>query len=126
MHSPSNSIRILGLCLPAARPLASPPLPKPPPAGSSGRFAINRELRLPAATVTITDTQRGISRSVTTDDAGGYVAPNLDPGIYTVRVEAKGFKTVERPNIQVEVATDLTVDLSLPPGDVTETVVVDG
>jgi hypothetical protein len=48
----------------------------------------------------------------------------LVPGLYSVRAEAKGFKTVERPNIQVEVATDLTVDVTLPTGDVKETVVV--
>ena len=44
------------------------------------------------ATVTIMDTQRGVARTLTTDEAGEYNAPNLIPGTYTVRVEAKGFK----------------------------------
>jgi hypothetical protein len=44
--------------------------------------------------------------------------------VYRVRAAAPGFKTVERPNVQLEVASDLTVDLSLPPGDVKETVEV--
>jgi hypothetical protein len=41
-----------------------------------------------------------------------------------VRAEAKGFKSVERPNIEVEVAEDVRVDLALPTGQVSETVVV--
>ena len=76
------------------------------------------------ATVTITDVARGTTRTITTDDAGAYVAPNLLPGNYKVRAEAKGFKSVERPNIELEVAKDALIDLSLPPGDVTETVQV--
>jgi len=43
------------------------------------------------ATVTVLDVDRGISRTLTTDDAGEYNAPNLVPGKYTVRAEAKGF-----------------------------------
>jgi hypothetical protein len=76
------------------------------------------------ATVTLLDTQRGTARVLTTDESGAYVAPNLLPGIYKVRAEAKGFKTVERPDIQVEVAQDLTINLSMPTGQATETVVV--
>ena len=68
--------------------------------------------------------QRGVTRTVNTDDAGGYVVPELTPGVYTVRAEANGFKTVERPNIQIEVATDVSIDVSLPTGNVTETVIV--
>ena len=45
------------------------------------------------ATVTVTDVNRGVSRALTTDQAGQYVAPDLLPGTYTIRGEAKGFKT---------------------------------
>src|SRR6476646_4150062 len=37
------------------------------------------------ALVTVTDSQRGVSRALTADDAGEYSAPNLLPGTYTVR-----------------------------------------
>src|SRR5216684_6647476 len=47
------------------------------------------------ATVTVLDKDRGVSRTLTTDDAGVYNAPNLTPANYTVRAEAKGFKTFE-------------------------------
>jgi hypothetical protein len=76
------------------------------------------------ASVTVTDDQRGTTRTVTTDDIGNYVVPTLPPGTYAIRVEAKGFKTVERPNVQVGVASDADIDFSLPPGDVKETIVV--
>jgi hypothetical protein len=76
------------------------------------------------AAVSITDTERGTTRNLATDESGAYVAPNLLPGAYRVRAEAKGFKTVERVNITLEVAEDVAIDLVLPPGSASETVVV--
>jgi Carboxypeptidase regulatory-like domain/TonB dependent receptor len=123
MHSASKGIRVLGivcLVLAAAVPLVS----QTTTGRILGTVRDQSGAALPAATVTVTDVQRGITRTVTTDDSGEYVVPNLTPGIYMVRAESRGFKTVERPNIQVEVATDLSIDVSLPPGDVKETVIV--
>jgi hypothetical protein len=76
------------------------------------------------ATVEITDVQRGVSRTLETDGAGEYVAPNLEPGIYKVTVTKGGFKRFERTNIQLEVASDARIDVVLQPGDATQTVVV--
>ena len=76
------------------------------------------------ATVVVNDVQRGISRTLTTDDAGQYLAPNLLPGEYSVRAQAKGFKAVERLNIGLEVGRDARVDFILPTGNVTEVVEV--
>src|SRR5690348_5687815 len=44
------------------------------------------------ATVTVTDVDRNVPRVLMTDAAGAYTAPNLLPGNYKVRAEAKGFK----------------------------------
>ncbi|MFZ0307363.1 MAG: carboxypeptidase regulatory-like domain-containing protein [Candidatus Sulfotelmatobacter sp.] len=76
------------------------------------------------ATVVVTDTQRGTSRTLTTDASGDYVAADLTPGTYKIHVEAKGFKSTERPNVGIEVATDVRVDFTLQPGQVSEIVVV--
>jgi hypothetical protein len=76
------------------------------------------------ATVVVTDVQHGVSRTLTTGDSGDYVAAELQPGTYQIRAESKGFKTVERLNIVIEVATDVRADFSLPPGQVSETIVV--
>src|SRR6202046_3907211 len=76
------------------------------------------------ATVVVTDLQHGVSRTLTTGDSGDYVAAELQPGTYQIRAESKGFKTVERLNVVIEVATDVRADFSLPPGQVSETIVV--
>ncbi len=76
------------------------------------------------ATVVVTDTQRGTSRALSTDTAGSYVVPDLAPGTYGVRVEAKGFKAIQRPTIAVEVASDVRADFTLQTGNVSEVVTV--
>jgi len=76
------------------------------------------------AVVTVTDVERGTVRTFTTESSGAYAALNLIPGLYKVRVEATGFKTVERTGIQLEVASDALVDLALQPGNVVDVVTV--
>src|SRR5256885_12166059 len=66
---------------------------------------------LPGASISIIDTQRGLARTVTTDEAGLYNAPTLIPGTYTVRVEFPGFKTLARESVVVEVGQEIRVDL---------------
>ncbi|HXX00298.1 MAG TPA: carboxypeptidase-like regulatory domain-containing protein, partial [Candidatus Acidoferrales bacterium] len=76
------------------------------------------------ATVVLTDVERGTVRSLSTDQSGTYVAADLQPGTYKIHVEAKGFKTVERPSVPVEVATDVRADFTLTPGQVNETITI--
>jgi carboxypeptidase family protein len=78
------------------------------------------------ATITVTDVQRGISRTLTTDQAGGYAAPNLLPGTYTVRATAQGFKAIERSGLVLQVGQDLRIDLALQVGEQSQTVTVTG
>ena len=76
------------------------------------------------ARVTVTNVSTDAVRTLTTTSAGEYVASNLDPGTYTVAVEAQGFKKAVSNQILLEVATDVKVDLKLQPGVATETIVV--
>ncbi|HEY6766157.1 MAG TPA: TonB-dependent receptor [Candidatus Sulfotelmatobacter sp.] len=76
------------------------------------------------ARVVVTDLARGTTRTITTDESGAYLAADLEPGTYKIHVESKGFKTVERPSVSIEVATDVRADFTLQPGNVTETVIV--
>ncbi|MCU1341607.1 MAG: hypothetical protein JWN92_1030, partial [Candidatus Acidoferrum typicum] len=76
------------------------------------------------AAVSVRDVERGTTRTLTTDEAGAYNAPNLVPGSYTVKVEFQGFRTVERQNIVLEVGKEVRVDLSLQPGDQAQTITV--
>src|SRR5262247_535582 len=76
------------------------------------------------AKVTITNVGTGATRALETNEAGDYVAPNLPPGRYKIAVEADGFKKVERPEVRLEVAKDIRIDVSLQPGAVAETVTI--
>ena len=76
------------------------------------------------ATVTITDVQRGISRTATSDQSGAYAASNLEPGLYAVKIESRGFKAVLRESVQIEVASDVVIDAALQPGNVSDVITV--
>lgn len=76
------------------------------------------------ATVTVKDVQRGVVRTLITDDAGTYVAPDLLPGTYDVRAEAKGFSASDHPGILLEVGRDFRVDVVLQPGEQAQTITV--
>jgi hypothetical protein len=77
------------------------------------------------ATVSVTDIDIGATRTLTTDQSGSFSAPALRPGKKKVRAEFKGFKTVERENIQLEVGQELRLDFVLQPGEISETVRVE-
>jgi carboxypeptidase family protein len=76
------------------------------------------------ATVIVTDVNRNTPRTLTTDQSGEYNAPNLLPGNYKVRAEAKGFKAFERSGIFLEVGGEIRVDLVMQPGEVSQTITV--
>ena len=64
---------------------------------------------VPGAKVTITGST-GQTIKTTTSGQGGYASGSLVPGAYTVRVEAKGFKTAQLP---VDVKVDNTANGSV-------------
>ena len=76
------------------------------------------------AMVTVTNTGTDVARTLTTDQAGEYIAPNLTPGTYSVRASSTGFQAFERQNIAVGVGQKTRVDAQLTPGQVTQTVEV--
>jgi hypothetical protein len=76
------------------------------------------------AMVAVTNSQTGVARNLVTDGAGEYVAPNLNPGTYTVRVTANGFQAFERQNILLEIGKDARIDGQLTPGQITQTIEV--
>ena len=76
------------------------------------------------ATVSVVDVARGDTRPLTTDASGLYAAPNLTPGNFTIRAEAKGFQTYERQNVAVTAGSDVRVDVVLQPGAQSQTITV--
>src|SRR5213594_3823934 len=79
---------------------------------------------VPGATVTVTESDRNVPHTVTSDSAGRYVVTALPPGRYTLSVELSGFKTYTHTNILLAVQQQATVDVSLELGQLTEMVEV--
>jgi hypothetical protein len=92
----------------------------------SGRITDSTGAVVVGANISIENTGKGVKRSIQSNDSGDYVAPNLEPGIYSVVVEAHNFKRAVRNGVQIEVAKDLKIDFQLSPGTTTETVEVYG
>ncbi len=72
------------------------------------------------AKVTIENRGTQVSRVLNTNSSGDYVAPGIEPGIYSISVEAPNFRKVVRERVQVEVGNDLKIDFKLQPGAATE------
>lgn len=66
------------------------------------------------ATVVVGSLDTGAERNLTTNEAGIYLAPLLQPGRYEVTVSKGGFAQVKRENLVLEVGQTLVADLSLP------------
>lgn len=80
---------------------------------------------IPGARVTATQEATGASFRQTTTDAGLYAFPSLTVGSYTVTVEAKGFKTAKATGNVLQVASPLTVNVTMEIGDTADTVTVE-
>src|SRR6476469_5839753 len=79
---------------------------------------------VPGAQITVRDTSRNTTTTLTTDAAGVYNAPFLVPGTYEVSVELQGFKTWIRRGIVLQVNDRLRIDASLEVGTLTESTTV--
>src|SRR5215813_6309232 len=87
----------------------------------SGTVTDASQSALPGATVAITNEATGLSRTLTTDQNGSYVATNLPVGSYRVSAEQKGFGKESKAGYRLDADGRITVDFMLKPGGVTET-----
>jgi len=76
------------------------------------------------AKVTLTNEGTSATLTATADASGAYTFNPVRIGSYTVTVSYQGFQTTTQKNITVNVGSALTVNFSLKPGQVTETVEV--
>ncbi len=79
---------------------------------------------VPNATVTIISTLTSEARTDKTNGAGLYEFPDLNHGIYTLKVSAAGFKVFEKTGIVMNVAATVREDVQLAVGASNQTVTV--
>ena len=79
---------------------------------------------IPWAQVKVISPGTGLTRTVTTNDLGGYVASELPLGTYSITVEKAGFRTTTLTDIPVSVGSAARADARLAAGMVQETIEV--
>ena len=79
---------------------------------------------VPNATVTARNPATNLSRTTTSNDEGFYRIVNLTPGDYEITVEAANFKKAVLTKVTFTVGQTANVDISLEPGQLTESVTI--
>src|SRR5256886_4588530 len=79
---------------------------------------------VPGAKVEVTNMATSETRSVTSDERGGYTFNDLQAGTYRLTVSLASFKTLLRDDIRIETNKVYRFDPQLEVGEVKETVVV--
>ena len=98
--------------------------------GQSERGAITGEVHdssgavVPGARVVITNSATGVASDVITNDQGQYTVPSLQPNVYDVRAEKKGFRPTEERGLTVAAGTTVRADIKLEVGSATQVVEV--
>ena len=78
------------------------------------------------ASVLLRHTATGAERSSESNEAGRFFFGSLQPGAYTLAIEAPGFRRLERTNVNVPAAETVSLgDLTLSVGQVTDSVQVE-
>src|SRR5882762_10581986 len=80
---------------------------------------------IPGATVTATNVQTKLPRTVNTDATGYYIFTALSPGQYDVEVELEGFKKWSQTAVKLDAASKVVIDVTLQAGGVSESVTVE-
>ena len=82
---------------------------------------------VPDAAITVRNVSKNVvSRKLTSNPEGRYVAPFLEPGEYEIIVEKTGFGKLVRTGVLLGVGETTTVDLTLKVATTAETVTVTG
>ncbi|HEY6403138.1 MAG TPA: carboxypeptidase-like regulatory domain-containing protein, partial [Blastocatellia bacterium] len=79
---------------------------------------------LAGVNVTLRNVGTGVEVTRQTNSEGRYIFDFVESGVYSVLVEATGFKKYEQRNVTVQNRGDVTVDAKLEIGGVTEVITV--
>ncbi|HEX6729855.1 MAG TPA: TonB-dependent receptor, partial [Pyrinomonadaceae bacterium] len=92
--------------------------------GITGRVTDQTGAVIPDAKVTAVNAETNEARETTTNNEGNYTIPQLQAVIYTIKVEAKGFKTASVEGIKIAVQVIRTLDITLEVGEIGNVVTV--
>ncbi|HKS74263.1 MAG TPA: TonB-dependent receptor [Terriglobales bacterium] len=126
IHRTLTCIASCALVLLLALTLANRPCTAQTQGRITGRVADSTGAVISNAKVTIENRAKGVKRVLEANASGDYVAPNLEPGLYSVSAEAPNFRRAVRDNVQIQVAEDIKLDFELLPGLTSEVVEVKG
>ncbi|MBI4910782.1 MAG: TonB-dependent receptor [Acidobacteria bacterium] len=90
----------------------------------AGRVSDPTGAVVPGANIRITNVATSVARNTQTNADGYYAIPLLQPGGYSIIVEQKGFKTITRSGITLEVDQRAEINFKLEVGSVSENIVV--
>jgi hypothetical protein len=100
------------------------PLPGQTLGELSGRVSDPSGAGVPNAALTLTNTSTNAIRNAESSGDGFYTFPSLPPGVYNLKAEHAGFRTINSANIEIQVQQSVRLDLTLQVGEVTQTVEV--
>ena len=81
---------------------------------------------IPNASVAVTNPATSVTRDLTSNSEGDYLAAGLPPGTYDVTVTAKGFQKYHVSGVVLRVAQKARVDANLPVGQAENVITVQG
>jgi hypothetical protein len=81
---------------------------------------------IPGVTVTAVESGTSISHETLTGASGRYQFPSLRPTTYELRAELTGFRTIRRTDVLLQANQNLTLNITLELGDLSETITVAG
>lgn len=90
--------------------------------GINGTVTDATGANIPGVAITITNLATGVTTRTTSNSAGSFQVIALNPGTYTVTAETAGFKKQVHLGVVVEVGRMTTLNLSMTPGEITQTV----
>lgn len=80
---------------------------------------------IPGARIVVVNDKTQVRAESVSGPEGNYVFPSLQPGIYSISVESKGFRKALVNNLELNVSVSTTQRFKLEVGQVTESVVVE-
>lgn len=79
---------------------------------------------IPHAGLTITNVDTGAVIRLETNGAGNYTTPSLQLGTYSVKIEARGFQSMQRSGVHLAVDSQTLVNFTMIVGTVSDSIIV--